>query len=345
MKMINTIEKQHNYNMIDLCKFIGAYIVIAYHSNPVVNCPDSIWATLLQMVLDLTVPFYFMSTGFFLYIKINDDKFEKVRRVNSYAKKIIKLYCITTFISFPLTVYGYVVSENSIISCILSYIKYFFFVGKLYNSYHLWYLLSVIYFLVILRIMISVNTKEEQIFMVSFLFYVFFEIMWFVVQNIDSFSGISYKTIGLYEFIFNNGMIFSGFIYISIGILIAKYKKYFNKWICFVCVITLTILSYHLPQVINDGLRVLAVTFLFMGMLGIRLKNRSCYPFMRKMSMMIYLSHLIFLSIYTFLIIKEPNKYGVDTFIVTSVACTVFAYVYAIDIKSIVEKIMYRNED
>ena len=63
------------------------------------------------------------------------------------------------------------------------------------------------------------------------------------------------------------------------------------------------------------------------------------------MSMMIYLLHLIFLSIYTFLIIKEPNKYGVDTFIVTSVACTVFAYVYAIDIKGKVKNIMCRNGD
>lgn len=46
---------------------------------------------------------------------------------------------------------------------------------------------------------------------------------------------------------------------------------------------------------------------------------------MRKASSIIYLSHLIFLSIYTILIIGEPNKLGPDSFVVTAILSSINA--------------------
>ncbi len=336
--MIKTIKKAHNYNMIDLCRFLGAYIVIACHANLFENFPNSIGEVLVREASEIVVPFYFVTTGFFLFIKMKDEKSEKIKKIDSYTNRIVKMYCIATLVSLPLTIYGYVVSGNNIISCILSYIKYFFFVGKLFNSYHLWYLLALIYALIVIRVMVSKNIKEEYIFIVALLVYTFFEVMWYAIADIDQLSGISYKLVSLFEYVFNKGNVFSGFIYVAIGILIAKYKKYLNIWACIIGIVVIYMFSPCLSDATNDYLRLVAVTLLYMGMLGISLPNHKCYARMRKMSMMVYLSHLIFLSIYTFLIINEPNKYGIDTFLVTSIASTIFAWIYCAKIKAVKQR-------
>ena len=328
MKIVRKIEDRHNYNMIDLCRFLGAYVVIAYHANPFVDCPDSLGAEILQILSELVVPFYFVATGYFLFIKMKDDKTQKIQRLDSYVWRIVKMYCIATLASLPLTIYGYVVSGNGILSCVLSYIKYFFFVGKLYNSYHLWYLLAVIYAILVIRIMVQKNAKEEHIFIAAFAVYSFFEMMQYAMEHTSQFSGMPLKLIDLYKYVFNTGTIFWGFIYIAIGVLIAKYKKYFKGYICAAGILVIYLLRPHLGSIVNDYMRLLAVALLYMGMMDISLPDRKCFAVMRQMSMMIYLSHLIFLSIYTFLIIGEPNKYGVDTFLFTAAACTIFAGIY-----------------
>ena len=328
MKIVEKIEDRHNYNMIDLSRFLGAYIVIAIHTNPFVDCPESLGAEILQILSELVVPFYFVATGYFLFIKMKDDKTQKIQRLDSYVWRIVKMYCIATLVSLPLTIYGYVVSGNGILSCILSYIKYFLFVGKLYNSYHLWYLLAVIYAVVVIRFMVWKNAKEEYIFVTALAVYSFFEIMQYAMGDMSRFSGVLLKLIGLYQYVFNTGTIFWGFIYIAVGILIAKHRKYFKWYLCVAGILLIYLIKPYLGSVVNGYLRLFEVALLYMGMLDISLPDHKCYAVMRQMSMMIYLSHLIFLSIYTFLIIGEPNKYGVDTFLFTAAACTIFAGIY-----------------
>ena len=111
------------------------------------------------------------------------------------------------------------------------------------------------------------------------------------------------------------------------GLLIAKHKKYLNMWISLIGLMVIQVLKKYTGFTITEYMRILEVLFLFMILLNIKLPNSKCYLYIRNMCMLIYLSHLIFLSIYTFLIIGEPNKFGVDTFLVTLVCSTVFAFI------------------
>lgn len=327
MRLVNTIDKGHNYNMMDVWKLVMAYGVILYHSNPLANCENDIFTDIVQFFIDMINPFFFVSAGYFLFISMNKPGVDKENKIKKYLYKAIKMYVITTLVSFPLTVYGYIESGNSLFNCVLSYIKYFLFVGKLYNSYHLGFMLSLIYAVSAILFFVKKQIKEEYIFLIGFLFYTFYEIMYIGILNQSMLSGILEKAVKLYFFVFNYGAVFAGLVYVGLGLLIAKHKKYLNMWISLIGLMVIQVLKKYTGFTITEYMRILEILLLFMILLNIKLPNSKCYPYIRNMCMLIYLSHLIFLSIYTFLIIGEPNKFGVDTFLVTLVCSTVFAFI------------------
>ena len=67
------------------------------------------------------------------------------------------------------------------------------------------------------------------------------------------------------------------------------------------------------------------ILVLFLFILSLKLPDSNVWFVCRKMSTIIYLSHLIIYSIYTFIVIKNPNKLGPDSFLFTIVICIVFA--------------------
>lgn len=67
------------------------------------------------------------------------------------------------------------------------------------------------------------------------------------------------------------------------------------------------------------------ILVLFLFILSLKLPDSNVWFVCRKMSTIIYLSHLIIYSIYTFIVIKNPNKLGLDSFLFTMVICIAFA--------------------
>lgn len=242
---------------------------------------------------------------------------EQQLRIDRYMIKVIKMYCTWTLLSLPLTIYGYVISDNSFISCILSYIKYFFFVGKLYDSYHLWYLLALIYALVAIRFLQKKNTNIGMTFLLSVMIFGFSELFSCASEHLDNLQGIAYKVVYMYQYEFNNGGVFRGMIYVVIGMMVATYRYYFNKWICVSGIVALNFIKHPMPEYVIHWITIIEVVLVFMLLLNINLPNSKTWGICRKFSVYIYLSHLICYSLYTFLI-GEPNKLGVDSFVVTA---------------------------
>ena len=327
MKFFNILNHDREFAMIDICKFIMAFVVIAIHTNPVVNCTDHLVVRGVVIIEEWAVPFFFIASGFFLfYNKEYYDSLQK-QRIDKYLKKIIVLYCVWTLLSFPLTLYGYIQSDNSLIECVFSYIKYFLFVGKLYNSYHLWYLLALIYAVAMIRFMLKRKCKMGQMVIVSVLLYSINEFLQYIINHLQNSSSMMYKVAALYQYVFNNGGVFTGMIYVVIGMVIAKHRKYLNRWICISAIVILNILKLYCNPIVVDYLEIIETTLVFMVIISIEIKDNMKYKFLRKASTIIYLSHLIWYSVYTFIIIKEPNKLGLDSFAVTSILSFVNAVI------------------
>lgn len=314
MKKIETLRDDRKFAMVDICKFIMAFVVIAIHTNPVVNCENMFLVKSVISIENWAVPFFFMASGFFLFYQQDRQEAKCIQRIDGYLKKLIVLYCTWTFLSLPLTIYGYVESGNSLLACILSYIKYFLFVGKLYNSYHLWYLLALIIAVLIIRFMIQRKAKIRDILFVAFAMYIINDCM----QYASTENLLLGKFVSLYVYVFNKGGIFTGMIYVVLGMLLAQGKKYLNRGMAIVGVIGICACRLHVSERAGNYLLMAETWLLFMVILSIDIKDRKCYQYLRRYSTVIYVSHLIWYSMYSFIIIKEPNKLGLDSFLVTS---------------------------
>lgn len=328
MKFLSVIKEDRKFGFIDIFKFIMAFAVIAIHTNPVVNCTNLLLVKCVIIVEDWAVPFFFITAGFFLFYNMEIYSDLQIQRIDKYLKKIVMMYCVWTVISFPLTVYGYIQSNNSIIDCILSYVKYFLFVGKLYNSYHLWYLLALIYAVVIIRFMLKHKCRIIHVVLVAVLIYSINEILQYIISYSQSVTSITYKAAYLYQYVFNKGGVFCGMVYVVTGMLIANYKKYLNRWLSIILIVIINIIKLYSNQVLIEHLKILETTLVFMVIVSIEINDNIRFKLLRKSSTIIYLSHLIWYSVYTFAIIKTPNKLGADSFVVTSLLAFINAVTF-----------------
>ncbi len=327
MKIWNRLETNRGYGGIDVCKFFMALVVIAIHTNPIEQVENPFIINLVIAIEDLAVPFFFVTSGFFLQLKMRGLGVEGEQYLKKYLFKLIRMYCAWTLISIPLTIYGYYISGEDILYCVFSYIKYFFFVGKLYNSYHLWYLLALIYAVVMIWILTKRKRSLSQITLVGFVFFGLNElIIW--MGTVDYLPHILNVSVKLYQAIFNKGGIFMGMIYVCIGMILAERKISLKNIYCIVGYILI-----YCVQVVNSNihlsnlLSIVEAIFFFMFILNIKSKECKEYVNLRRASTIIYLSHLIFFSFYSIILLDNPNKLGLDSFFVTVVLSVLNAFV------------------
>lgn len=87
------------YKGIDVIKLAMAILVISLHVYPFESINDSLHYYTIHWFSRIAVPFFFISTGFFLFKNENEEIM--VKRVKRYLIKIFKLYCIWGVIYLP----------------------------------------------------------------------------------------------------------------------------------------------------------------------------------------------------------------------------------------------------
>lgn len=313
---------REEFHSIDLFKFLMAIVVVAFHTNPFVNCESVVVNEIVIIVADASVPYFFMATGYLLAGRWGDTRQQREKCIQKTLISTVRLYVTWTLISLPLAIYGYAVSGNSVISCIFSYIKYFLFVGGLYNAYHLWYLLAMIYALAAMWILVRREKGVWHILAAGALFYAVSLLFGWFRQG--DFAGALPAACGrLFYFVFNRGNVFTGMLYMSFGICIRE-RGGMRPAASIAGIVAGVLVRYLLSQKLG---MILTAVMLFMLVLNIRLKDWSGFAVLRHLSKYIYLLHLLCFSFYTFIILRQPNKLGVDSFIVTIAMATLIAAV------------------
>lgn len=304
--------RKERLNSIDLFKFLMAVVVVAFHTNPFDKCTSVFANETMIIVADMAVPFFFLASGYFIADKWGNTAAERRVYIQKMMISTFKLYCIWTLFHLPLTIYGYAQSGNSVIECVLSYVKYFLFVGKLYNSYHLWYLLSMIYALAGMWILIRRGKGARHILAAGVFFYVVY-LLFREFQGHNDINGVLGAVGKAYYFVFNTGVIFTGLLYMGIGIYIRERRRV-NSLAAAAGIVIGGIIRYTLSPDVGN---ILSSVMLFALILNIRLPDHPCYLVLRMLSRYIYLVHLMCFSFYTFILIRQPNKLGVDSFFAT----------------------------
>ncbi len=309
--------EMRRYSGIDLGKFIMAIIVVAMHTLPLKDCSIDWLNKLYGGLDDMAVPFFFIAAGFLLASKMewpytNENSLEILK---SYIIRMIKLYVLWNIIYFPLALIPFVMGEDSVIRCALIYIRGFFFVGENYNSWILWYLLSSIYGLMLLYFLLSKKVSYLRILIISGgIFIVSFSFDW-LVDNMDCLPSLLSLGAKIIQYAIASGRILRGAYFLPLGFYLAH--KELNK----VMSIVLMIVGYVMNTVSIGGfINYLGIVVCSVGMFtvfkNLKLPEASCFSVMRKMSTIIYFSHMYVWTIYYGIRYGEKT-FGFDCFVYT----------------------------
>ena len=70
----NINNKKENYQLIDIFKFIGAIFVVMIHTNIMSDVNNNIQWYVMNVILRIAVPFFFIASGFLFGKKYLENK-------------------------------------------------------------------------------------------------------------------------------------------------------------------------------------------------------------------------------------------------------------------------------
>lgn len=321
-KPLSECNEIKNFYGIDVTKFICALLVVAIHIAPFGLNEKYNWPNYIvqEYLARIAVPFFFISSGFLFFRKIDKDSFSMAKAFK-HVLKLIRLYIIWTLI------YGYFIIEDmkyrgqGMVRSILMFVKNFVLTG---SYLHLWYLPAVIFAISLILILLYKKCPVEKIVIFAAIFY----FMGLFAQSYFGLIAPLRKIEWLWTILRLTGKIinttrdglFEGFFFVGIGMLIAykpicmKFRSaligfFISMILLFAETITVRYLGWNREQDMYVML-VPSTFFLFYFVSHLELKEREVYINLRFMSNLIYYVHLLIRDIILIL-------FGLNNFILT----------------------------
>lgn len=317
--------EKKSFNGIDLIKFICTFLVCIIHIAPfsptVFGFAEPLNFILQKYICRLAVPFYFVSSGFFLFRKLNLECIDK-NAVKDYCFRILRLFGMWSILLLA--------SPNG----------------------HLWYLKALVFAVALLSLILYRKVKLSHILLLAIPLYLIGMLgdsYYGLVEPLKSFSVVEF-IIEKYRHNFSttrNGL-FMGFIFVFIGALFAHKKismKTKTAFLGFAVSISLMLIEvillnrYSIPRTTNMYFFLVPATVFFFGIaLNINLKDRKIYKKLRTIGMLIYYLHLLVNSLtgQVFVLIKEHT--GIDLSVYSFVTTVIIVTALAALIESLSRK-------
>ncbi len=218
------MTEKKSYAGIDYFRLIAALLVVAIHTSPVASFNETGDFILTRILARVAVPFFLMTSGFFLVSRYTYN----AEKLGAFVKKTAIIYGAAILIYIPINIYNRYFKMDNLLP---NMIKDIVFDGTLY---HLWYLpASIIGALIAWCLVKKLNYQKALI--VAFVLYL-------IGLFGDSYYGIAERVSclnSLYSLIFQvtdytrNGIFFAPIFFI-IGGFIADYPPQiaYRKCIC-----------------------------------------------------------------------------------------------------------------
>ena len=315
----------HHYPAIDAAKFILSIVIIAAHADPMKYCSNQVILTLYRCLVQSAVPFFFLASGFLLYKNAEAKSADLRSVIHRQLIKTIKLYCIWHIIYLPLAIYHFCTNDYSIIRSVAVTIRSVLLVGKNFYSDILWYLLSSIYALAFISVLLKRRLSIPCITVCCvpvYLFGIFFN---YIIRYGKRLSSISYVLFKGIDLAFTSGRIFTGFLFLALGMLIARKKP--------PLILSLTLLiggfigNYHLDGIARNFVVAVQAIGAFMVVSAIPLPPSPVYPFFRKCSTHIYFLHQWVMFVFCF-VAGDIYWRGPDIFLGTLAVTLLLSFIW-----------------
>lgn len=210
--------------LIDLLKFLCAYLVIGIHTRPFQSISILLDKVFYYNVSNYAVPFFYACTGYFLIVK--QPEIDLHTKLCCRIKKIFNIYIIWSIIYLPLTVYGWFDEGNKTLEYAALCIRNYILVGDNFYSWALWYLNGLIFALILIDIL-SKRISIEKIVgfgSVAYLVGIVLTAFW---GHQDKLPALLAFPVNIYFSIFattRNGL-FQSLVFVSLGMYIADIEK------------------------------------------------------------------------------------------------------------------------
>ncbi len=298
------MEKK-SYNTLDAFKFLAAILIIVLHVNPFKGISEPLALIFRNMITIIAVPFFFTTSGFLFFKKLDASE-SKGEMVKKYILRLLKMYLIWSLVYFPFVVLQWINEGVNV----LGYIRDFIFEGS-YST--IWFLNATIaaclfvYFL-------SRKIKLKYVLLISFLFYLIgcgFSYYYYLIIKIPLFEKCGELYYSLLKTT-KNGLLF-GAVFFALGAILANDKlKMDLKWniiglavsFAFVCAESIIVPKLgYLNKGVDLKIFLVPFTYFLVKLLAtINLPNHKIYKWFRGMSINMFLSQRLFLSIYPLII-------------------------------------------
>lgn len=135
------MSERKQFGALDLAKFVAAILIIVLHTNPFGSYSGVISYGLRSIVTVVAVPFFFITSGYLFFSKIETLKGkEKDQYFLKYIKRLVIMYLIWSAIYFVFVLINWIRFGATYID-VLQYVKRFFFEGS-YST--IWFLPALI---------------------------------------------------------------------------------------------------------------------------------------------------------------------------------------------------------
>ena len=218
------LQGENNYKLIDLLKFLCAYLVIGIHTRPFQSVSILLDKVFYYNVSNYAVPFFYACTGYFLVV--NQSRKRLHTKLIYRIRKIVKIYIIWSLAYLPLTVYGWIVEGNQSLKYALLCVRNYILVGDNFYSWTLWYLNGLIFALCFIDIL-SKRTSIKQIVRFGSGVYLIGVVLTALGGHQDKLPSLSAFPVDAYFSIFattRNGL-FQSLVFVSLGMYIANKEK------------------------------------------------------------------------------------------------------------------------
>ncbi len=324
--------EKRNYGIIDIAKFISALFVIAIHCAPFYEINETGNFIYVQIFARLAVPFFFMASGWLFFQKINlkngirDET--NLQMLKHYWMRILKLYLVWSALYLPLLIGSWIKGSFDVSTC-LRLLRDFLFNG---TYYHLWFLPALLLGIVIVYLL-AMKLKKQHALWVCILLYVIGMLSNVYGSVLGNVAGIQ-SVLQLYESVFvttRNGIFFAP-LYLILGLYAQEFKNQnykkpagiaFAVSFCALCGEAFLYRSLHMSNDLTSMYLCLIPTvfFLFIFLLQFSFNGNALTLCMRKLSLLIYVSHIYFITL--FLNLLHLSNFSV--YILTILCSSVFS--------------------
>lgn len=282
------MEKE-NYSGIDFFRFIAALLIIAIHTSPLESFGEVGDFILTRVTARIAVPFFFMTSGFFVISRFadHDNKFKR------FLTRTAVIYAVASVLYLPLNIYkGYFATEYFLPNLI----KDIVFDG---TFYHLWYLPAALLGGALAWLLLRHGNEKKALIVTAALYLIglFGDSYYGLTESIPAVSNAYELVFQITDFT-RNGLFFAPVFFVLGGIIADKKQRLslvgsiIGTVLCFVLMLGEAMALRGFGYQRHDSMYLFLVPLVwFLFNLLLNIKSKKSLKAVRSIPLIMYIIH------------------------------------------------------